>query len=136
MVILGNGPLPPFIAAAGKRPFTWGSWDCLMWLAEWVRERRGVDPGAGHRRRYSNALGAARIVARAGGMVAHVDSCVLSLGIERLSDPRAGDIAVVDGPDGEIGALVLGSGSTVSLSDAGTLIVPVRVRPILAAWRV
>lgn len=140
MLILGQGPLPPFLKAAAERPFSWegGDWDCLMWLAEWVKIARGVDPGAAHRHSYRDALGAMRIVKRAGGMVAHVDQCVKPLGIERTDDPKAGDIAVLNrlGDEAETGALVIGKGSAAVLSNVGLLIIPTRARPILAAWRI
>lgn len=136
MLILGQGPLPPFLAAAGERPFVWGAWDCLMWLAEWVKLRRGVDPGAEHRHHYRDAKGAARIVARAGGMVAHVDSCVLPLGLARTEEPKAGDIAVVDSPTGHMGALALGACSIACAREQGLLYVRTTDWPILAAWSV
>jgi hypothetical protein len=136
MLILGQGPLPPFLQQAGARPFEWGSWDCLMWLAEWVKARRGVDPGADHRHHYSSALEAARIVAKAGGMVAHVDECVLPLGLKRTDDPKAGDIVVVDSPHGKMGALVIGPGSVACAMQQGLLYVRTADWPILAAWSV
>jgi hypothetical protein len=136
MLILGQGALPPFLQQAGTRPFEWGSWDCLMWLAEWVKAQRGVDPGAAHRFTYSSAIGATRIVAAAGGMIAHVDQCVLPLGLKRTEKPKAGDLAVVDSPHGQMGALVIGRASVACAMQQGLLYVRTADWPILAAWSV
>lgn len=136
MLILGDGPLPPFLAAAAERPFSWGDFDCLMWLAEWVKARRGVDPGAWHRFTYSNAFEAVKLVAKAGGMVAHVESCVAPLGLKRIDHPKAGDIAVVNSSSGHMGALMLGKASAACLMERGLLYVRTTDWPVLASWRV
>lgn len=57
------------IEAAHRRPFSWGSHDCALWAAAVVCELTGVDFAADYRGRYKSAQGAARVMARRGGLV-------------------------------------------------------------------
>jgi hypothetical protein len=142
MVLIGADPLSRFINEAAERPFRWGDWDCLLWLADWVRANRGVDPAGDLRGRYSSMLGAARIVREAGGMVGLVDSRLKTASLARANVGARGDIAVVNvgGEGGEhfgnlAGAILLG-GSAALLSQAG-LVMPRRSDvSIVAAWSV
>jgi hypothetical protein len=50
-------------------PFAWGSADCALWAVDAVHAITGVDHAAAEwRGRYSTAAGAARLLARAGGL--------------------------------------------------------------------
>ena len=134
-MILGTDPLSAFLRAASGRPFSWGEHDCLMWLADWIEARRGLDPAAEWRGRYRSERGAMRIVAEAGGMVEHVARVVEPHGIMRTKEPKRGDIAVTDTPDGHMGAIVM-KGTTAALARGPmpVLIRKVTVAPIIAAW--
>jgi hypothetical protein len=142
MVLIGADPLSRFINEAAERPFRWGDWDCLLWLADWVRTNRGVDPAGDLRGRYSSMLGAARIVREAGGMVSLVGERVFKAGLPRVNVGARGDIAIVavGGVGGEhfgnqAGAILLG-GSAVLMSQEG-LCMPRRSDvSIVAAWSV
>lgn len=124
-----------FLRSASRREFIWGSWDCCMWLADWVALQRGADPAAGWRGHYHTPLGAARIIKRRGGLVAHLDDCLAPLGIERTDDPGRGDIAAVAASEGESGAIVLGS-TVALLQGPGLIVRHTSIAPIMAAWRV
>jgi hypothetical protein len=142
MNLIGADPLSRFINEAAERPFRWGDWDCLLWLADWVRANRGVDPAGDLRGRYSSMLGAARIVREAGGMVSLVGQRVFKAGLPRVNVGARGDIAIVavGGEGGEhfgnqAGAILLG-GSAVLMSQEG-LCMPRRSDvSIVAAWGV
>jgi hypothetical protein len=142
MILLGADPLSRFLNEAAERPFRWGEWDCLLWLADWVRLNRGVDSAGDLRGRYFNMLGAARIVRDAGGMVGLVDSRLKAAGLPRVNVGARGDIAIVSvgGEGGEhfgnqAGAILLG-GSVVLMSQEG-LCMPRRSDvSIVAAWSV
>lgn len=58
--------LAAFLMRRRRLAFAWGRTDCLMTAADWVAEMRGFDPAARWRGRYTTALGAARVLARAG----------------------------------------------------------------------
>lgn len=135
MLLLGSDPLARFLRSASERYFVWGQFDCLMWLADWIKASRGVDPGDGWRGSYSSALGAARIIKEQGGMVSHVDARLAPFGIRRTDTPRRGDIAVVRASEGEMGAIVHG-GTVSCLTERGVIVRRVADTPILAAWRV
>ena len=142
MLLIGSDPLTQFLNRAAETPFAWGQFDCLLWLADWIAERGGVDPALGLRGCYSTMLGAARIVADAGGMVALVEGRVELAGVSRAACGARGDIAVIDiaGDGGEqfgnqAGAILLG-GTAVFLSQAGLLILQRSEINLVAAWRV
>jgi hypothetical protein len=113
-----------------------------LWLADWVRERHDFDPALGLRGSYSTMLGAARIVADAGGMVELVEDRIGLFGVSRAAGEARGDIAVIDiaGEDGEqfgnrAGAILLG-GAAVFLRQTGLLISQRSAIRLAAAWRV
>jgi len=57
-----------------ERPFAWGALDCALWGADCVHAVTGTDPAADLRGTYSDAAGAARVVARLGGLRAIGDA--------------------------------------------------------------
>lgn len=121
-----------FLRRHAALPFVWGHHDCLMWLADWILEVRGIDPAAAWRGSYTTQPGALRVIVKAGGMVAHVERVVAPLGIRRTDEPARGDIAVVDAPEGQRGAIVLSR--SVARHGHGGIVV--QRLPIIAAWRV
>lgn len=128
--------LAEFLATATERRFAWGSWDCLTWLGEWVWDQRDIDPIAPWRGRYHTALGATRIVARAGGMAAVMGLGCSIAGLRRTEAPHAGAVGLVTaatrkGPE-PVGALCTGPRWAV-LSERGLVVAPF---PVLAAWEV
>jgi hypothetical protein len=88
-------PLARYLHAAGRTPFAYGSSDCGLWLADWIRARRGVDPGAGFRGTYSTEAGCARLVRRAGGLVALLDAAFLAAGLSQAPRAQLGDVGVI-----------------------------------------
>ena len=143
MQLIGADPLSRFLNEAAARPFAWGEFDCLLWLADWIETRRGVDPGAGFRGgRYSSMLGAARIVRDAGGMISLVDRQMRGVGLSTVNVGARGDIAVVSvgGVGGEhfghqAGAILLG-GTAVLMCQEGLCMPRLADVPVLAAWKV
>lgn len=142
MLLLGSDPLTRFLNRAADTPFAWGRFDCLLWLADWLQERRGVDPAAGLRGTYATMLGAARIVASAGGMTQLVARQVGPAGIRPATEPGRGDIAVVSVPGlgggnfgNEAGAILLG-GTAALICQTGLMLPRLAEVPIVAAWRI
>jgi hypothetical protein len=130
--LLLEDDLSRFIRAATERSICWGEWDCLMFVASWVRERRGDDPAQPWRGRYRSEFGAARMMLEQGGMVPLMALGLGAIGMQRTNDPKRGDVAVVNGAEGETGAIILGVNSA-SIGHRGLF---VRRAPIVAAWSV
>ena len=142
MQIIGDDPLSRFLNEAAARPFAWGSFDCLLWLADWVRANRGVDPAGDLRGRYCTMLQAARIVREKGGMVSLVDRQLKASGLSTVNVGARGDIAIVSvgGVGGEhfgneAGAILLG-GSAALMCQEGLCVPHMADVPVVAAWKV
>ena len=142
MILLGADPLSRFLNRAATIPFTWGKHDCLLWLADWILERRGIDPAIGIRGGYDSILQAARIVREAGGMQSLVDITTRPAGLSRTASAARGDIAVVqiaaDGGEhfGDQAGAILMSGSAAMLCQTGLVMPRFADIEIVAAWRV
>lgn len=120
--------------------FQWGGTsgdDCTMFCATWVYHLTGIDPARDLRGTYSDARGAHRILARAGGIVAFADERLLPLGFTRTDEPQDGDLGVVEAPIGMeedtalVGAIRFGPLWAV-LSPGGVV---ARKLDHVAAWR-
>ena len=142
MFLIGTDPLTRFLNRAAATPFAWGRHDCLLWLADWIAERRGLDPASELRGRYSTMLQAARIVREAGGVERLVDITTRAMGLSRATPGARGDIAVirVGGEGGQhfgnaAGAILLG-GSAALICEAGLVMPRLADVDVIAAWRV
>lgn len=119
----------------------WGVSDCVLWPADWVVCCGWADPAAGFRGRYRTALGAARIVRRAGGLEAMWRAEAARIGLSPTTRPIAGDVGLAMrettgvGPAlrGMVGAIHLGGGEWACRTRGG-------LRsghwPVVHAWRV
>lgn len=119
--------------------FGWGGVvgdDCTTWCASWVLDQIGTDPAASLRGTYSTELGAHRVIQRAGGLVALIDSKLLPLGFTRTDAPAVGDIGVVraaitNGRPADVAA--------INFSKTWAMLSPGRVvarrADLVAAWR-
>jgi hypothetical protein len=142
MILLGADPLSRFLNDAAGRPFQWGDWDCLLWLAEWVRVNRGIDPAADLRGSYSTMLGAARIVRAGRGMVRLVGDRVSAFGLASAKFGARGDIAIVPvaGPGsehfGNVAGAILMDGTAALICQDGLLFNRLADSPPIAAWRI
>jgi hypothetical protein len=87
--------LSEFIADLGKLRWQWGTTDCLMILADWIKARRGFDPAAKYRGTYSDEAGSRAILIQAGGLTRLVANTLREHGVKTTSTPLPGDIAVV-----------------------------------------
>jgi hypothetical protein len=77
--MLTRNPLWPDLLAdyLGERlamPFAWGSHDCCMFAAEWVRICTGEDFAKGYRGKYRSEAGALKLLKRDGGVVGIVEA--------------------------------------------------------------
>jgi len=73
----------------------WGYTDCTLFVADWVVEATGKDPGAELRGTYFDRTGAAAILRDAGGAERLVSEKLSALGFHRVETPRDGDVGMV-----------------------------------------
>ena len=57
-----------FLSERRGRPFAWGSNDCCLFAADWIRTATGYDPAAKVRGTYSTFLGALLLNGNAEGV--------------------------------------------------------------------
>lgn len=124
--------LGAFLSGVAARPFAWGGADCMTTAADWVLCRRGVDPAAEWRGSYASERGAARILARAGGLEALVMRTAFACGLEQTDAPRPGDVGVVDCGGRLVASIKTGIGWAVK-TPAGLWVARM---PFRQAWRV
>lgn len=87
--------LDDYLDRSLRLPWQWGQVDCCCWGGLWVGEATGKDPTERWRGRYRTAAQAGSIVARAGGLVALVDTEMQRHGFQRTDAPEHGDLGVV-----------------------------------------
>lgn len=124
--------LHAFIESRRDLPFEWGTHDCVLMAADWVREATGVDPIEGWRGRWRSTSEAARLLVQAGGIPGAV--------AERLGKPLEsvllagrGDIALFVHEGRKTLGVVTDAGLACP-GEQGMVIVP--VADAEAAWRV
>lgn len=115
------------------QPFIYGECDCTLWAADWAKIATGVDVAASRRGTYRTAIGCARVVKRAGGLEALVDSCLSQLPgyrSEAPSEAPCGAIGLVETRLGPACAIRLHSGRWAAKTAAGLWFVPTAIK----AW--
>jgi hypothetical protein len=90
---VGSSSSADFLAEAAREPFQWGRSDCFLFAADWVRLRTGYDPASPWRGSYRTALGAARAMRQAGGVLELAR--IAMAGFAETTEPRDGDVAIV-----------------------------------------
>lgn len=112
-------------------PFVWGSHDCCMWAAASVVALTGCDPAASLRGTYSSELGAARALARVGGLAGAGALCGVCIDSKRAI---VGDVARVTWPDGVESLGVCSGAAWLCVGDFGLVMFPLTAA--LSAWGV
>ena len=79
-----------YISLTAELPWSWGSQDCTLWVADWCIHRWGFDPARRFRGRYST--GEAACLLMACGMITRVGP-EIPLNVKAHADE--GDIAVI-----------------------------------------
>ncbi|WP_343711915.1 hypothetical protein [Inquilinus sp.] len=77
--------------------FAFGTMDCSMWAADWVRLRTGLDPAADWRGRYSTEDEYRRLLLAEGGLVRVVARAMQRVGARVVAPAEAapGDIGII-----------------------------------------
>ncbi|KTS01969.1 hypothetical protein SB2_28020 [Methylobacterium radiotolerans] len=125
--------LTVFLRAGARATFVWGEIDCSLFMADWCRVRRGVDPAASLRGRYSSPAGAMRHVLRLGGFEAMARSLMAGCGFAATCAPQPGDVGLVEHPTvGPVFAIRCALGWAVKSPEG----VAVDEFPTVVAWSV
>lgn len=93
-----NSRLPEFLNMAAAKPFSWGEFDCGLWLGDWVAAATGVpNPGDPMRGRYRSEK---QLAAMCGSAAAArmVRELLRRAGLKRTKDPLLGDVGVIEIP--------------------------------------
>jgi len=111
--------LAEHILLAYSRPFAWGSHDCVLWCAEWVRKCTGHDHAEKFKGTYSTAAGAKALMRRRKwkSPEAIADKFLL---VKPVMLARRGDIVLH--PDGPLG--ICHGRQSHSLTETGVLAIP------------
>ena len=136
--------LKAYLAALVDRRWRPGALDCGVFMADWVRLVRGVDPIADVRGSYSTEREFRRILRREGGFV---NSCAVRLaraGYAPTEAPAAGDLAIVLAPFAVRGGKILRRPTgaicvseklrAVMTSDLGVVIADNKLLPVIKAY--
>lgn len=120
-----------------RTPFQWGQSDCMLVLCDWIEQVRGVDPAAEVRGTYASRHGCLRETGWPRDPVGVTDRFLSAAGLVRVSEPAAGDVAVVRRADtGEaVGALWTGSAWACKGPSGATTLRPA-LCVVLAVWAV
>ncbi|CAK0747374.1 putative NLPC_P60 domain-containing protein [Azospirillaceae bacterium] len=79
--------LDAYLSDCRSKHFSWGQFDCVLFVADWIKHRTGRDPIADCRGRYQNDRGAYRTLYRATGRLQLVEAASVLLG-PPLETPR------------------------------------------------
>lgn len=90
--------LSTYLSHAMVKPWRWGEFDCMLWVADWVKVCTGIEVAAEYRDRYTTAREARNLIKEAGGIVELMDLCVSRAGAKRTIDPGPGDFGLVRVP--------------------------------------
>lgn len=106
---INNWPVALYnqMEAFNEKPFEWGIHDCCTFAADCVLAMTGVDQMAGYRGGYKTAVGAARKLAKAGGMEAAI-TAELGGSIDPAFAQR-GDVVCFNSPLGDTCGVCVGS---------------------------
>jgi hypothetical protein len=126
------------ISSARQLTFAWGSFDCAMWVCDWIRDMTAgaVDPGANYRGKYSSEAQAIAIFGTDLG--AFAATVAASIGAKEVPPhyARRGDVVHVDNGTsyGALGIVNLDARFAMCVSQTG--LVPVHMTKWKRAWQV
>jgi hypothetical protein len=133
--------LHSFLKDEMHKPFAWGQNDCCLFSANAIQSFTGVDVALDFRNKYTTKLGAFKAIKTITGGTTVEDAavyCANKFGLKERIHPlmaQRGDLAVFHNGDEVIAGLVhLNGRSVVSVSDNGTVILPITT--IKRSWSV
>jgi hypothetical protein len=124
--------LTAYLAAGAALPFVWGERDCCLWVSDWIKAERGLDPGGELRGAYADQRACARIVKRAGGLSALVSNAMAKAGLPETDAPGLGDVGTITAGGETMMAVCLGERWALKAKD-GLAVIPATH---LVAWSI
>lgn len=125
--------LRSFILSFNDKPCVWGKDDCTAVAASWIKSERGIDVGLPA---YRSQGEAARIIARAGSLVALWDQYLCPVGIYEAHEPKLGDVGVIETSRGPAGVIFSNFGVAHWRGLTGMQALWPRPATILKVWSV
>ena len=128
--------LRSYLKTACEEPFVYGRNDCGHWVGRWVERCRGVNPFAAYLDRYTTKIGCARVVNRAGGLLALAHREFARAGMSGIEPSSAimGDVGCLSTEAGP--ALMIKASGQRWAWKGGDTVQCGAEWPVLAAWRV
>lgn len=123
--------LRAYIEGLADAPVVWGRDDCCAWVAAWILRATGVDV---HLPDYRSEGAAARIIARAGGMLDLWTQTLAPIGMFRAVERRPGDIGLVDTTRGPIGVIWVTPEICARRVDPGVSYLQPRAATVIESW--
>jgi hypothetical protein len=136
--------LAVYLRHAADRDFCIGTYDCLIFPADWIVIARGVDPAAPWRGAIHDVASARGLLRNAGGIRGHAARSLAAIGLSETDDPQLGDVGLVRAPVAWrgrvvrrlVGAICAGDKWALFTPDAGIVVSgPPVVQPVLV-WGV
>lgn len=121
--------LSVFLRERAAQTLVWGSNDCGLFMADWVKIVTGIDPAAAWRGKYSSPYDLAKI----GGLETLALAGAMKAGLERTTHPERGDVGLVNMPWGLTGAIKTEDGWAMLCKEG---LVITRAAKFRMAWRV
>jgi hypothetical protein len=84
-----------YAAESNGHDFTWGQWDCMLDIADWLKVSSGLEASANYRGRYDDAESCRALFRKQGGIVKALRHDAAAMGLEETLEPRPGDIGLV-----------------------------------------
>lgn len=125
--------LQAFLVERSARPFTWGTDDCSLFLADWWRFVHGVDPAARVRGTYETEAECHTMLEREGGLLRLASRLANGAGMLSADGSHVGDFGIIGAGGTMIGGICTGSHWAIRNEGGIGMIPPPR---ILKAWRV
>lgn len=133
--------LHDFLKSTMHTPFAWGSNDCALFAANGIKAMTNTDIAFEFRGKYTTKIGALKAIKTITGGTTPEDAvayCANKFGLKERIHPlmaQRGDLVVFDNAGEVIAGLVhLNGRSVVSVSDKGTVILPITC--VTRSWSV
>lgn len=90
--------LADYLDSCCRRRWEWGTHDCTLFAADWVRHATGIDSAAEWRGRYATADECRALLAAAGGLECVVRRAMAAAGFQETPAPEDGDVGLISAP--------------------------------------
>ncbi|MGE0653411.1 MAG: hypothetical protein AB7P12_16965 [Alphaproteobacteria bacterium] len=87
--------LTAYLRGEARFPHAWGTHDCALFIADWVRAETGSDPGACVRGAYATEEAADRYLSGYGGLAMTVARAMRQAGLRMTKTVAPGDVALI-----------------------------------------